>query len=232
MFPLESLSILSRKPTLAQRLYTSLALLSSLAIAPLASAQAVSPTPTKLQAQTQATDSAWSSLTKAQQEALEPLSKHWNGLSEGQKRKWIAVAKTFPDLSESDRKKLHARMLDWAALSPRDREQARLNYAQTKSVTKADRAANWEAYQALSPEERKKFAETAKIKPVGAAVSVKPVAPDKLATVPVTRHTPESQRAAVAKAPLNRSTLLPQSSSASTPMNASNSGQLTTPTIP
>jgi hypothetical protein len=102
-------------------------------------------------------------------------------------------------------------MAEWAALSPKDREAARLNFAQSKSVTKSDRAANWEAYQALSPDEREKLAQGAKAKPVGAAVAVKPVSPDKLTPVPVTRHTPEQERAAaVMQRQINRNTLLPQ----------------------
>jgi hypothetical protein len=88
---------------------------------------------------------------------------------------------------------------------------ARLNFAQTKSIAKSDRAANWEAYQALSPDERKKLAEGTKLKPVGAAVTVKPVAPDKLTSVPVTRHTPGPEReAAASQRALNPKTLLPQ----------------------
>lgn len=156
-------------------------------------------------------NTGWLSLNAAQQSALSPLSKHWNALSDGQKRKWLAVAKTYPELAAPDQEKLHSRMVEWAALSPKDRELARLNFAQTKSVTKSDLAANWEAYKALSPDERKKLADGAKVKPVGAAVAIKPVAPDKLATVPVTRHTPEPERsAAAAQRPLNRNTLLPQ----------------------
>ena len=159
----------------------------------------------------QPASTAWLSLTKIEQTALVPLTKHWEGLSEGQKRKWLAVAKTFPGLAQTEQEKLHGRMVEWAALSPKDREVARLNFAQTKVVAKSDRAANWEAYQALSPDERKKLAADAKVKPVGAAVAVKPVAPDKLATVPITRHTPEPERsAAAAQRPLNRVTLLPQ----------------------
>jgi hypothetical protein len=155
--------------------------------------------------------STWSSLTKAQQSALAPLAKHWDGLSEGQMRKWLAIAKTYPELSAPDQEKMHSRMVEWAALSPKDRELARLNFAQTKSIAKADRAANWEAYQALSPDERKKLADGAKVKPVGAAVAVKPVAPDKLAAVPVTRRTPAPERAAAAsQQPLNGNTLLPR----------------------
>jgi hypothetical protein len=180
-----------------------------------------------------AATSSWPSLNKAQQTALAPLAKHWDHLSEGQKRKWLAIAITYPDLSQPDQDKLHSRMVEWAALSPRARELARLNFAQTKSVDKAGRAANWEAYQALSPEERKNLAESAKVKPVGAAVSAHPVAKDKLAAVPVTRHTPEPERtAAASQKPLNRNTLLPQSPPLLRPAKGIDSGLLPTPSKP
>jgi hypothetical protein len=156
-------------------------------------------------------DSSWQSLSRHQKIALAPLEKFWDTLSDGQRRKWQALAKTYPDLGASEQEKLHSRMAEWAALSPKDREAARLNFAQAKAVTKTDRAANWEAYQALSPDERKTLAHGAKAKPVGAAVAVKPVASDKLTAVPVTRHTPEQERAAaVLQRPINRNTLLPQ----------------------
>lgn len=154
---------------------------------------------------------SWNSLSKAQQLALAPLEKPWGGLSEGQKRKWLAIAKTYPSLAAPEQEKMHSRMAEWAALPPKDRELARLNFAQSKTVNQSDRAANWEAYQALSPDERQKLAEGAKVKPVGAAVAVKPVTADKLTAVPVTRHTPEHERAtATSQRPLNRNTLLPQ----------------------
>jgi Protein of unknown function (DUF3106) len=153
----------------------------------------------------------WSSLGKAQQTALAPLEHSWAGLSEGQKRKWIAIAASYSNLQQPEQEKLHSRMAEWAALSPADREVARLNFAQSKAIAKPGRAADWEAYQALSPDERKKLAEGAKSKPVGAAVAIKPIAPEKLATVPVTRRTPAAERkAAVSQMPLNRNTLLPQ----------------------
>jgi hypothetical protein len=155
--------------------------------------------------------STWPSLNQAQQLALAPLTVSWDSLSEGQKRKWLAIAANYPHLKQSEQEKLHSRMAEWAALSPKDREAARLNFAQSKSIAKSDRAANWEAYQALSPDERKKLADGAKAKPVGAAVAVKPVAPEKLVTVPVTRHTPASERdLVVSQTPLNRNTLLPK----------------------
>jgi len=153
----------------------------------------------------------WLSLSSPEKAALAPLDKSWDTLSDGQKHKWLAIAKTYPTLGPAEQEKLHGRMAEWAALSPRDRESARLNFAQSKAIAKSDRAANWEAYQALSPEEREKLAQGAKVKPVGAAVAVRPVAPEKLTPVPVTRHTPEAERSAVAsQMPINRSTLLPQ----------------------
>jgi hypothetical protein len=156
------------------------------------------------------TDS-WPSLTAKQKVSLAPLEKSWNSLSEGQRRKWLAISESYPGLGPSEQEKLHSRMAEWAALSPKDREAARLNFAQSKSVAKSDRAANWEAYQALTPQEREKLAQGAKSKPVGAAIAVKPVAPEKLTPVPVTRHTPEQERAvAVLQRPINRNTLLPQ----------------------
>lgn len=156
-------------------------------------------------------DQTWLSLSKTERVALAPLEKSWDLLGEGHKRKWLAIAKTYPTLGAAEQEKMHSRMAEWAALSPKDREVARLNFAQSKAITKSDRAANWEAYQALSPEEREKLARGSKVKPVGAAVSVRPVASDKLTPVPVTRHTPEAERsAAVSLTPINRSTLLPK----------------------
>ena len=158
------------------------------------------------------TGTAWASLTPAQRAALAPLEQPWSGLGEGQRRKWLAIAATYHGLPKPEREKLHSRMVEWAALSPKQHEAARLNFAQSKNLAKSDRTTNWEAYQSLSPQEREKLALGAKPKPAGAAVAVKPVTPDKLTAVPVTRHTPEPQRAAVvAQMPINRSTLLPQS---------------------
>lgn len=157
------------------------------------------------------TSDSWLSLTAKQKASLSPLEKSWHSLSDGQRRKWLAISDSYPNLAPPEQEKMHSRMVEWAALSPKDREVARLNFAQSKNIAKSDRAANWEAYQALSPQEREKLAQGAKLKPVGAAVAVKPVAPEKLTAVPVTRHTPEQERAAaVMQRPINRSTLLPQ----------------------
>jgi hypothetical protein len=102
-------------------------------------------------------------------------------------------------------------MVEWAALSPRERELARLNFVETKKLAPTDPTSDWQAYQALSPQEKQELAEQARKKPVGAAIAVKPTSPDKLATVPVTRLTPRVERKeATARQGVNPNTLLPQ----------------------
>jgi len=112
---------------------------------------------------------------------------------------------------------MHSRMAEWAALSPKDRAVARLNYAQTRKLAPDDRTAKWEAYQALTPQERQKFAEEPLRAPAGAAVTAKPVASNRLAEVPAPKHTQESKSTLV-KNPdaLDRKTLLPRSQTAAT----------------
>ncbi len=129
----------------------------------------------------------WSELTPAQQTALQPLREAWSGISSGQKRKWIALSANYPSLSVAERTVLHARMTDWTALNPDQRNQARLSFAQTKDLSADEKKAQWQAYQALSPEQKQQLAADAPAKPGGAARVVTPVAPEKLATVPITR---------------------------------------------
>jgi hypothetical protein len=101
-------------------------------------------------------------------------------------------------------------MGEWAALKPKERQQARLNFAETKKTPAAERAANWEAYQALSPEEKEALAKKANAKPAGAAIAAKAPSPQKLTPVPLTRNSPDTQREKLAaQQPVDRNTLLP-----------------------
>lgn len=161
---------------------------------------------------------AWQDLTPTQQVSLKPLAANWNTLSELHKRKWLAIASNYPTLAPTEQAKLHSRMTEWVALSRQQRTQARLNFAESKQLTPTQKAATWQAYQALSPEEKKKLATSATQKPVGAAAAVKPALPQKLATVPVTRQTSkQTEKIAVPGHVVNRNTLLPQTQSAGTP---------------
>lgn len=153
----------------------------------------------------------WKDLTSAQQLSLKPLEANWNTLDEAKKRKWIAISANYPSLAPAEQVKLHSRMAEWVSLSPQQRDQARLNFAQSKRLTPTEKAANWQAYQALSPEEKQKLAISAPPKPAGAAAAAKPVPPQKLAVVPVTRQTPkQTPKISPENHTVNRNTLLPR----------------------
>ncbi|MDB5870026.1 MAG: putative transrane protein [Polaromonas sp.] len=153
---------------------------------------------------------AWSELTPLQQQALAPLAASWNtGMSEPQKRKWLEISKNYGVLTPEGQATLNSRMNDWVNLSPQQRAQARLNFGKTKELSKQltpeEKKAKWEAYQALSPEEKQKLAAKASPRPTGAATAVKPVAPQKLAAVPaqaVSKPAPKITPSLPATAPL------------------------------
>ena len=132
--------------------------------------------------------SGWSLLTADQQRALQPLAQSWSSLSNGQQRKWLEISRNYPSLSAADKAKMHSRMSEWVALSPRERAEARLNFAATNELSKElspqEKQAKWESYQSLSPEEKRKLAESGIRPPVGAALPSRPVAQKKLATLP------------------------------------------------
>jgi hypothetical protein len=128
---------------------------------------------------TPASKPSWAELNTQQQSALKPLAPNWEGMSEAQKRKWLSVSKDFGKLQPADQAKLHARMTDWSSLSAQQRGAARQNFAQhrelTDGLTPEQRKAQWQAYQQLSPEEKRKLAESAQ-RPnlTGAALAAKP----------------------------------------------------------
>lgn len=126
----------------------------------------------------------WTELAPEQQHALRPLAPSWNGMTEGHKRKWLALSQNFRSLSPDEQAKLQTRMTEWAALSPQQRTQARLNFGEAKRLPANERKAKWEAYQALSPEEKRKLAAGAPKKTPPTAAAVRPIPPQKLAKVP------------------------------------------------
>ena len=152
----------------------------------------------------------WNELTVAQQVSLKPLAANWESLGEAQKRKWMAIATSYPKLSADERVKLHSRMTDWAALSQHQRTQARLNFAEIKLVTPSQKTATWQAYQALSPDERKKLGSLADTKSSGVAAIARPVSPQKMASIPVSRPTAkQGLKMAAANPAVDQNTLLP-----------------------
>lgn len=141
----------------------------------------------------------WTELSPVEREILKPLAPTWNTLSQNHKRKWLQMTKSYPALSTEEQVKMQGRMKEWVALSPQQRAQARLNFAKTKELSKEltaeEKQAKWQAYQALSDEEKRKLAAKAPPRPAGAAPAAKPVAAQKLATVPSRADKPKGKPA-------------------------------------
>ena len=129
----------------------------------------------------------WRDLTAEQKLALAPLAGTWEGLQEREKRKWLVISRSQEKLSPAERDVQHSRMTEWAALSRQQREQARFNFEEIKQVPAAERKAKWEAYQALSEDEKRSLAERAIKRPAGVAGTIRPVPRQKLVPVPASR---------------------------------------------
>jgi Protein of unknown function (DUF3106) len=141
----------------------------------------------------------WSELTADQRQSLSPLQAEWPRISKSQKRKWLEVSKNFNKLTADEQVKLHSRMKEWVALTPQQRAQARLNFSATKELPPEKNQQRWDAYLALSPEEREKLQQSAQARPNSAALANKPqnkLAPNSklpASTSPETKTSPPSQ---------------------------------------
>jgi hypothetical protein len=155
---------------------------------------------------------AWQSLSKNQKQALAPLSVEWHELTAQQRQKWLTLSKNFLQLSDEEQMTLHSRMRDWAALSPRQRSQARFHFNATQSLSVNDKRTQWEAYQALSEQEKNKLSSGPKPPVKSAARSFTPPS-SRLVSPPLlpVNATRAIQRVAPSK-PIHPKTLLPQPS--------------------
>ena len=155
----------------------------------------------------------WQDLTVSQQKALAPLAERWIDMPLVSKRKWLEISKNYDKLSSAEQEKSHLRMSEWVALSRKERTQARLTFADSKSMDAQQKAAHWQAYQELSDEEKRKLAQASQIKPTG-ATTVKPQANTKLAEPITTRHSAKTDDTKRSTPPLQNNTLLPKPASA------------------
>ncbi|HWH85099.1 MAG TPA: DUF3106 domain-containing protein [Burkholderiaceae bacterium] len=100
----------------------------------------------------------WGDLRPAQKAALKPLEREWSGIDARSQQKWIELSTRFPTLSPSEQARIQERMGDWAKLTPKQRGEARMHFQEAKQLPPQDRQARWEAYQALTPEQRARLA--------------------------------------------------------------------------
>jgi hypothetical protein len=173
--------------------------------APVARGSAPSANPTPASA-------AWQSLSKRQKLALAPLAGEWHELTAQQRQKWLVLSKNFSQITDEEQLVLHSRMREWAALSPRQRSQARFHFNTTQAISAQDKRAQWEAYQALTEQEKRKLSSGPKPPVKSAARSFAPPS-TRLVTPPLlpVNATRAVQRVAPSK-PIHPKTLLPQPS--------------------
>ncbi|MSQ65061.1 MAG: DUF3106 domain-containing protein [Limnohabitans sp.] len=151
----------------------------------------------------------WSELSAEQHSILQSLQNLWPALEENSKRKWLAIAKKFPDLSPQAQAMAQERMREWAALTPAQRYQARLHFAQSQKFSPDEKIAKWEAYQSLNDEQKNKLSQAQPAWSKGAAMAVRPVAPEKITVTPNTRKEGQEKPPRIETAEVNPQTLLP-----------------------
>ena len=137
-----------------------------------AQAQATRP---EVQATNPSLTQSWQQLTGLQKQALAPLAKQWGSLSPQQQSKWLAISQNFSQLPAPEQATMHSRMADWVALSPQQRSNARYNYNVVQALPKEDKKAKWEAYQALSVEDKRQLSVSTPPPAKSAAPLAKPV---------------------------------------------------------
>ena len=154
-------------------------------------------------------NSSWQSLQSSQKKALAPLAPHWAQISQAQKNKWLAMSNNFDNLSTKEQAILHERMAEWASLTPQQRAQARLNFNQTKSLDVDAKKTQWETYQALSPEDKKKLAAQQTTGIRGAATASKAASPNKVIPLAGKSIPAEAATKSTSSIVIDKKTLLP-----------------------
>ncbi|MDO5086647.1 MAG: DUF3106 domain-containing protein [Comamonadaceae bacterium] len=149
---------------------------------------------------------SWQALSAGQQAALAPLAGLWHTMSDEQQRQWMALARNYRQLSPDGQATLQARMAEWAALTPQQRTQARLNFGETRRVPADEKKAQWQAYQALPPEERRRLAQDHPAPPGGTAPALHPTPPSQLPRL----SGPSAHPAHGAPNHIDQNTLLPR----------------------
>ncbi|HEY4069496.1 MAG TPA: DUF3106 domain-containing protein [Burkholderiaceae bacterium] len=117
----------------------------------------------------------WRDLKPGQQAVLKPLEREWPKIGSAHKQKWIELSGNFGRRSPAEQARIQGRMAEWARLTAEERGQARLNFQDAKDIDPNDRKARWQAYQALSPEQKQRLAARAAHAAPSTASGARPV---------------------------------------------------------
>lgn len=111
----------------------------------------------------------WADLSAAHRKVLAPLSNDWNGLDARSKERWIDVAGRYPKMGPEEQQRANQRMGEWSRMTVAQRTQARMNFQETRGLSKEEREARWKAYQALPEEQKRELAAKRVATPASAA---------------------------------------------------------------
>jgi len=100
----------------------------------------------------------WRELNTEQRTVLKPLERDWSSIDATRKQKWLDIAARYPKLPPDEQSRISTRMNAWAKMTPAERGQARLNFQESRELTRQERQARWDAYQALTPEQKSELA--------------------------------------------------------------------------
>jgi hypothetical protein len=103
----------------------------------------------------------WAELTPAQQQALAPLAGEWDKMDGFRKKKWLAIGNKYASMKPDEQQRVQERMRDWVKLTPEQRRIARESYTRARKLGADKKSEEWERYQQLPDEQKKKLAETA-----------------------------------------------------------------------
>ena len=107
----------------------------------------------------------WSQLTEKQRKDLAPLEPLWDRIAPIRKKKWLEVAQRMEKMSPEEKELLQQRLTAWVNLTPEEREDARKNYLSAKKLDIKGKSLQWQEYQQLPEEEKKKLAAKARKNP-------------------------------------------------------------------
>jgi hypothetical protein len=131
----------------------------------------------------------WADLTAAQQYALAPLAGEWNELDAFRKNKWLAIGNKFASMKSDEQQRVQERMREWVKLTPEERRIARESYSRAKKLDPDQKSAQWEQYQQLPEEQKKKLAaDAAAKKPVATLPRASALSPDTKTIAPIKSH--------------------------------------------
>ena len=112
----------------------------------------------KQSSQSATTRPLWIELTPAQQQALAPLAPQWDKFDAFRKNKWLAIGNKYANMKPDEQQRVQERMRDWINLTPEQRRIARESYARAKALNPDQKSAQWQQYQQLPEEQKKKLA--------------------------------------------------------------------------